>query len=401
MANKILADFVVVGAGIVGLSMARELCHRFPDANIVMLEKENTFGLHASGRNSGVLHSGIYYPEDSLKFQICASGAKLMADYCEENKLPIKRVGKVVMPVRPGTEAQLKIFLDRAQRLKVPAHLIDSNALKEIEPDAKPEPAIYLPNVSVIDAKSILSCIVKELKGCKNFNLFLNRRVTGVNSDLSILYTQQESIEYGFLVNAAGAYVDRIAHWCGVGQEYVMLPFRGSYYKVAKVSSVSIRGLIYPVPDARMPFLGIHFTRAIDGTVYVGPSAVPALGREHYRNIQGVDYRDIGQVFAGLTRLYINNYQGFRQHVGQEIECLLKKGFAAAAAEMVPKLRQEHLIASDKVGIRPQLYNKTKNRLVMDFKIVNGLKSLHILNSISPAFTSAFGFASWALRNVK
>ncbi|MBF0196029.1 MAG: FAD-dependent oxidoreductase, partial [Magnetococcales bacterium] len=233
----------------------------------------------------------------------------------------------------------------------------------------------------------------------KNIQILYNQTIKNIDSKQAYLNTKQKRIEYGLLVNAAGAYVDRVAHWCGVGHEYVMLPFRGSYYKLSPSSNINVTGLIYTIPNPEMPFLGIHFTRSIDGTIYIGPSAMPALGREHYRIFHGIEYIESSRVLLDLARLYKENKQGFRLHVMQEVGHLLKKVFTNTAKQIIPKLRTKHLIASGKVGIRPQLYNKKDNRLEMDFKVLKGFKSIHILNSISPAFTSAFSFAEWTLQN--
>ncbi|MBF0379602.1 MAG: L-2-hydroxyglutarate oxidase [Magnetococcales bacterium] len=399
--STLKADFLVIGAGIVGLTLARELSHRYPEAKIVILEKEASFGLHASGRNSGVLHSGIYYNEESLKFKICAQGSKKMAEYCKKNSLPIKRIGKVVIATNSTSKEQLDIFLNRAEQLKIRAYSTNTETLHNIEPHVASKPAIHLPDVAVIDAKAIVGFLCDELKKNSNISFLMERKITTIDTDKSIVNTVDEVIEYGFLLNAAGANVDRIAHLCKVGEEYRMLPFRGSYYKLAPDSGITVNGLIYPVPDLRMPFLGIHFTRGIDGSVYVGPSAIPAMGREHYQGLKGMEYRESFRLLADLTRLYIDNGQGVRHHVGREITQLFKKGFATAAASMIPKLRPQHLIASSKVGIRPQLYNRKTNSLEMDFKVLTGTRSLHILNSISPAFTSAFSFANWTVGKIK
>ncbi|MEO5345707.1 MAG: FAD-dependent oxidoreductase [Magnetococcus sp. YQC-9] len=399
--HRITTDYLIIGAGIVGLSIADEIRRRSPEARIVLVEKEMVVGLHASGRNSGVLHSGIYYPEDTLKFRICADGSRRMAEYCHAHRLPIRRVGKLVLATTPDQEALLPVFLERANKLSVRAWPVQGAEIREIEPQARDSAGIYLPDVSVIHGKSVLGRLVEELSGSERVRWLYARSVVAIDDARATLTTDREVIGYGRLINAAGAQVDRIAHACQVGGDYVMLPFRGSYSLLSPQAGIEIRGLIYPVPDSRVPFLGIHFTRSIGDEVHVGPSAFPAFGREHYRGTDGLEILDGARMLQGLARLVIGNPQGFRQHVAREIRQLQPKGFARAATDLVPALRPEHLLPCGKVGIRPQLYNRQENRLEMDFKVLHGAHSVHVLNSISPAFTSAFSFAEWVMRELE
>ena len=200
---------------------------------------------------------------------------------------------------------------------------------------------------------------------------------------------------YGFLVNAAGLHADRIARLFGVGERYTILPFRGRYYEL--VAPFAIRRLIYPVPDLRVPFLGVHFTNAVDGTTYVGPTAMPALGRENYSGVRGIRMRDAAAIGTTTIRQYASNKQGFRTLLHQEAARLLKRNFAAAARRLVPRLETRYLKPSTKAGIRAQLFDRVKNELVMDFVVERGERSLHILNAVSPGFTTAFSFARFAL----
>ncbi|MBF0418434.1 MAG: L-2-hydroxyglutarate oxidase, partial [Magnetococcales bacterium] len=393
--GRISTDFLIVGAGIVGLALAREIRRRFPDAHVVIVEKESSVGRHASGRNSGVLHSGIYYPEGSLKFRICADGARRMAEYCQQHRLPIERVGKLVLAASAEQEAMLPLFLDRARSLGVRAESVTPEQTHRIEPEARAVAGIHLPDIAVIQGKTVLRSLVEELSSGDKVTWLFERRVLEIREEQSWLRTERERIDFRMLINAAGAHVDRIAHACGVGGAYVMLPFRGSYFSLDPASGLGIRGLIYPVPDTRIPFLGIHFTRSVDGVVYVGPSAFPAFGREHYQGMEGLEWRESGRLTIRLARLFLENPQGFRNHVRRELGQLWRAGFSQAAASLVPRLRPEHLVVSHKVGIRPQLYNRIENRLEMDFMVASGQRSIHVLNSISPAFTSAFSFAEW------
>jgi L-2-hydroxyglutarate oxidase LhgO len=202
-----------------------------------------------------------------------------------------------------------------------------------------------------------------------------------------------ETITYGTLVNCAGLHADAVARAFDVGRKYTILPFKGIYYRLSEASGLRINGLIYPVPDLRVPFLGVHFTTKVDGSVYLGPTAVPAFGRENYSGLRGLSLTDTRQILWRLAQQYVVNHQGFRTLVHEEGVRYLKGPFAAAARALVPRLQTRHLLASDKVGIRAQLLDIERKELVMDFVVEQGEHSVHILNAISPAFTSAFSFA--------
>jgi len=374
-------DTVIIGGGIVGLAIARELLWREPKQRIAIFEKEPELGKHASGRNSGVLHSGIYYPPASLKGRFCTEGSRLMREYCDERKLPIARIGKVVVPANDADDNQLDVLLERARSNGARAEIVDD--AREFEPEARAGRALFVPDTSVIDPKRILASIADELRAA-GVEFVFNREVTEIDRGT-----------YGFLVNAAGLHADRIARPFGVGERYTILPFRGRYYKLA--APFVIRRLIYPVPDLRVPFLGVHFTNAVDGTTYIGPTAMPALGRENYSGLHGIRISDATSIATTIVRQYASNRQGFRTLLHQEAARLLKRNFAAAARALVPRIETKHLKPSAKAGIRAQLFDRIKNELVMDFVVERGERSLHILNAVSPGFTTAFSFARFAL----
>lgn len=374
----------MAGAGIVGLSIARELQARNPGARIVVLEKEDAVGLHASGRNSGVLHSGIYYPAGSLKGKLCAEGARAMAAFCDEHDLPIDRLGKVILPVRQDDDAQLDMLLERARSNGAEAEIVDAKQLRDIEPLARTVTgrALFSPNTSVVDPLAIVRRIAASL------DVRTGVRVVGV--DGGNVHTNRDELSCNTFINAAGLFADRVARMCGVGSQYVMLPFKGMYYDVARLP---LRRLVYPVPDLRVPFLGVHLTKSIDGHVLLGPTALPALGRENYRGLRGINARDLVQIGWRLSRQFLTNAQGFRALVRQELGRMTKHAFAEEARVLVPGLRDDDLGPSDHVGIRAQLVDTVKGELVMDFLVERGDRSVHVLNAVSPGFTTAFAFA--------
>jgi L-2-hydroxyglutarate oxidase len=391
-------DFVIVGAGIVGLSLARELKSRHSGKSIAIFEKESSLGKHASGRNSGVLHSGIYYPAGSLKARLCAEGAQELAAYCHENHLPIKKFGKVILPVRDDDDSQLELLLSRARSNGAKAELIDQHMLQQIEPEAHSltGKALHSPNTAVVDPIAILNHISSELEK-QGVDIFLNHKIQEVKAGSSALLVNGEVWNFGHLFNTAGVYADVVAKAFGIGEKYTILPFKGTYYELSDSSSIRVNGLIYPVPDLRVPFLGVHLTKMISGKVYLGPTAIPAFGRENYSGLQGVTFSDGREILGRILEQYFYNKQGFRTLMYEEGRRFFKHYFTEGARRLVPRIRPEHLIRCDKVGIRAQLLDTEKKELVMDFLLENAKNSTHILNAVSPAFTSAFTFSRFIL----
>jgi (S)-2-hydroxyglutarate dehydrogenase len=388
------ADYVIIGAGIVGLTVALELKRRCPSATILVLEKEPQPGRHSSGRNSGVLHSGIYYPPQSLKARLCGQGAREMAAYCKARSLPLKRLGKLLVPARAEDVPQLGLLQERGAANGVEVERVDSRRLAQLEPEAGSAngEALFVPSASVVASGAVLGSIVGD-SGSNGIDLLCGGELTGVRSDRRELKWAGETIAYGHVVNTAGLHADRVAHLFGVGRRYTLLPFKGIYWKLDPASGLRINHLIYPVPDLRVPFLGVHTTTAADGSVYVGPTAVPAFGRENYRGFEGVTPAELARILFLLGRQYLAGRDGFRRLAWQEGRRYFKPWFAEAARAILPRLEPKHLMASDKVGIRAQMLDRETGSLVTDFLVESGPASTHVLNAISPAFTSAFPFA--------
>lgn len=388
------ADFVVIGAGIVGLTIALELKRRLPNARIILLEKEPEPGRHSSGRNSGVLHSGIYYPPDSLKAHVCGQGAREMADFCRDRRLPLNRIGKVLLPLRQEDASQLDLLEVRAAANRVAVARLDEAGLKALEPEARSATgeALFVPSTSVVSSSDVLTTIVKDAEDAR-IEILCGGSLGSVDPAKCELVWGDDRISYGHAVNTAGLHADLVAHKFGVGRRYTLLPFKGIYWKLDPASGIELRHLIYPVPDLRVPFLGIHTTTAIDGTVYLGPTAIPAFGRENYRGWTGITGSELLRILSNLGRQYFSDRNGFRHLAWQEGRRYVKSHFAQAAQQLLPRVRPEHLLPCTKVGIRAQMLDKDTGELVTDFLVVGGPASTHVLNAISPAFTSAFPFA--------
>lgn len=386
-------DFVIIGAGIVGLSIARELKQQFPTASIAVIEKEAKIGLHASGRNSGVLHAGIYYKPDSLKARCCLEGSRAMAAYCDAHNLPISRVGKIIVTTKPDEANVLETLQQRAIQNGANVRLISRSELKKLEPEAysATDHALFSPETSVVDPKAILTHIYQSLTE-QQVIFYFKEKNTQIDTKKKQLSLNADNLSYGHLFNTAGLYADDIAKRCGLQEQYTMIPFKGLYYEMKPTSEVRINHLIYPVPDMHVPFLGVHFTKSIDNKIYLGPTAIPVLGREHYTGFEGINLKEALSTVACLTPLYIKNKQGFRNYAHQEIPRFIKSRFVDSARALVPNITNQDLIKSKKVGIRAQLFDLEKKELAMDFIIRRTQNETHVLNAVSPAFSSAFSF---------
>ena len=385
-------DFVIVGAGIVGLTVASELRARRPQARIAILEKESAAGLHASGRNSGVMHSGIYYGNDTLKAQVCASGARRMIEFARAEGIGLKQCGKVILATSDAQLPTVERLMKNARDSNIPAERIDHARLRELEPYAFAGPAaIFCPSTAVIDGPAVIKRLQEKLAQAGVAFLF-DRAVNGPKGR-GRLQTTRGLVDYGYLINCAGAYADQVAKAFGQAQDFALVPFKGIYWKLSQAANPKVRANIYPVPDISMPFLGVHLTRVISGDVYVGPTAIPALGRENYGLLEGINAGEALAIGYQLAEMYLRNEGNFRKLAYVELGKYRKRNFLAAARKLLPSLNAEDMIPTSKAGIRPQLVNTKTRKLEMDYILAQADDSLHVLNAISPAFTSSFAFA--------
>lgn len=393
-------DYLIVGAGIVGLTVAHELKTRFPAARIGILDKEANAGVHASGRNSGVLHCGIYYGSDTLKAKVCAVGATRMMSFAQEHGIPCSKSGKVIVATSDKELPTVERLLNNAAENGIRAWRIDEKELLEIEPYAARGPAaIYSPDTAVIDSRAVVNrlTVLLEQQGVQ----FLWRNGFKKVGGPGEIVTDQGKLSYGYLFNCAGAYADVVAKNFGLAEEYALVPFKGIYWKLRPEADHLVRANIYPVPDIDLPFLGVHLTRVISGDVYVGPTAIPALGRENYGLIEGIRPLEAMGVGYRLAGMYLSNRHNFRHMAHLELSKYLKHNFVAAAQRLLPSITSEDMIPTPKAGIRPQLVNLREGKLEMDYIFQHTEHSTHVLNAISPAFTSSFAFAEMIVNSSK
>jgi L-2-hydroxyglutarate oxidase LhgO len=357
---------------------------------VVVIEKEDALGRHASGRNSGVLHAGVYYAPDSLKARTCLAGNRLMKAYCREKGLPLVEAGKVVVA---RTEAELPVLEElyrRATANGARVELVDARALADIEPMARTvERALWSRDTAVVDPKAVLASLRADLEAA-GVRVVTGCRFLGLAGP-SAARTSLGRVAFGRLVNAAGAHCDAVARAFGVGAHLRLIPFKGIYRKLRPGATFPVNGNVYPVPDIRNPFLGVHFTRSVHGDVYVGPTAIPALGPENYGLLRGAGPGAF-RILAEDAALLVANPR-FREVALTEPRKYLPAFFHRDAARLVRAYDPSLFPRAEKVGIRPQLVDWRTKELVMDFLVEARDGAVHVLNPISPAFTSAMALA--------
>ncbi len=395
--NSTSSEIIIIGGGMVGLSLAYELLNRKISKNIIVLDKEKELGMHTSGRNSGVLHAGIYYKPNSLKANVCIKGGNRLKKWIKERSLALNECGKIIIPTKKILDPQLDLLYTRGKKNGAFVELIDEKKLLELEPNSHSPSgrALWSPSTAVVNPKEIIMHLEKELK--ENGVIFLKNEIIERISlkDKQIHTTRNNCYEYKYFFNCAGLHSDKIAHMCNVGKEYSILPFKGLYWRLKNNNKYKIKTNIYPVPDLSVPFLGVHFTPNADlyPKIYIGPTATFAFGRENYKLFQSIEpLMSMTNLFT-LSKQYLLNQNKFRNYVHDQSLQAFKPFFLIAAKKLVPALQSNEIEISDKSGIRSQLYNKKEQKLVEDFIYINSFDSTHILNAVSPAFTASFALA--------
>ncbi|WP_226963668.1 L-2-hydroxyglutarate oxidase [Nostocoides sp. F2B08] len=384
---------VVVGGGIVGLAVARELTRRRPGAEVVVLEKEDRLAGHQSGHNSGVVHAGIYYRPGSLKAQLCTRGRDLLRDYCGGHTLPYDPVGKLVVAVRPDELARLDALERTATDNQVPGlRRLDRVGLREIEPHAEGLSALHSPATAITDFAAVARSFASQLAAAGG-RVRLRTRVTGMRHSPSgvELTTSVGPVHADEVVVCAGLQADRLGVLAGGPPAPRIVPFRGEYLRVTPEKQGLVRGLIYPVPDPRYPFLGVHFTRMVDGSLEVGPNAVLATAREGYRrrDVTVQDLRDTA-TWPGTWQLARTHWRtGVRELAGS----LSVRAYLKAARAYVPEIGPGDVVRG-RAGVRAQAVD-LDGTLVDDFRVDTEDRITVVRNAPSPAATSSLAIAEW------
>jgi len=380
------ADVAIVGGGIVGLATAYQIGRRAPGTRVALLEKEERLGMHQTGHNSGVIHSGIYYKPGSLKAKNCRRGKALLEAFCREQGVAFDTCGKVVVALTPDEQPRLKAIAERAQANGVPCTLVGPERLRELEPHAAGVQALHVPETGIVDYGVVcerLAALIRTQQG----TVSTATRVLGIHDrgrEIT-LETSAGATRARVAINCAGLHSDRVLALTGEPRPARIVPFRGEYYELRPAARGLVRNLIYPVPDPGFPFLGVHFTRTIHGGVECGPNAVLALAREGYRWTD-VSPRDLADSlgYPGFWRLAARHW---RMGAGEVWRSLSKGAFTRALQRLVPDIRAEHLEAAP-AGVRAQALAQD-GALVDDFLIRETGRMVHVLNAPSPAATSS------------
>ena len=384
-----MTRFVVIGAGIIGLATAYELSRRYPDATVTVLDKESRVGVHQTGHNSGVLHAGVYYRPGSLRAKLCVAGNRSMVDFCTAHGVPVEVIGKLIVATDADQVPRLRALHERALANGIAARLLAPGEALEHEPHVRCVAAMHVPTTGIVDFAAVCGTLA-GLFAERGGEIRLGARVTGVRAGApATVHTTAGDLPADLLVNCAGLYADRVARLAGVSPPARIVPFRGEYYELRPDRRHLVRGLIYPVPDPRLPFLGVHLTRAIDGGVHAGPNAVLALAREGY-GWRRVNPRDVVEAagYPGLWRLA-------RRHLPYALSevrrSLSTRRFASDVARLVPEVTAADLSRAGS-GVRAQ--NVTpRGEIVDDFLVLTRPGQVHVLNAPSPAATSALEIA--------
>ncbi len=390
-------DFLIVGGGVIGLRIAIEAKRRHPDCSVVLLEKEERCGIHASGRNSGVLHAGFYYDADSFKARFTRDGNARLQDYCDEGDLSINRCGKLVVARDADEVPVLDELLQRGKVNGVELQRITAAEAREIEPRVRThEYALYSPSTATVDPSQVVGAFVD---GARRIGVEVRTGVAYLGRNGSTVKTSAGSMEAGYVVNAGGLYADQLARAFGFSERYHILPFKGLYL-YADPSAPPLRTNVYPVPDLAMPFLGVHFTVKVDGAVTVGPTAVPALWREQYSGLQGFNAGEFVQIARLEGRMFVGNRAKFRSVALRELPKYYKRYLVRRAGSLVDGVWPGQFRRWGPAGIRAQLVDIENYKLVTDFVVEGDDRSFHILNAVSPAFTCAIPFAEFVLDEI-
>lgn len=396
MQKKFQFDYLIIGAGIIGMALARALKIKVPQARIAILDKEAEVAVHGSGRNSGVLHAGFYYTANSLKAKFTRDGNRALRTYCEAHHLRINPCGKVVVAQNEAEVQGIQELYKRGQANGVEVKIVDGKELKAIEPNAKTVGiALYSPNTATVDPVEVCRCLQQELIA-QGVQFFLNEGYRAKLDDHTIQSTRGNYFSATKLINASGLYADKIAKDFGYSQDYTIIPFKGIYVKYMK-SDRPIKTNIYPVPNLANPFLGVHYTITVDGTIKIGPTAIPAFWRENYQGWSNFQLKELLQVLGYESKLLMGNYFNFRHLAFEEMRKYHRQHLVKLAAKMVEHIDADGFSAWSKPGIRAQLLNTKTMALVQDFVVEGDNKTIHILNAVSPAFTCSFPFSEWVV----
>ena len=381
-------DVCIIGGGILGLATAWQLTNDRPDLKIALLEKEQDFASHQTGRNSGVIHSGIYYKPGSLKAINCREGKRQLQAFCDEHAIDYDICGKVIVAVDETECESLQRIYERGIANQVRCEIVDRDRLRELEPHAAGIKAIHVPETGIVNYRQVCNRLVELLRARGNTIVSI-AKVTSIKSEngsLSHIESSWQTVSARLIVNCAGLYSDRITSLAGDRPSAKIIPFRGEYFVLKPEAELLCKNLIYPVPDADFPFLGVHFTRMIEGGVECGPNAVFAFAREGYHRTT-INFRDLAEsvTYSGFLRLACKHW---KMGMGEMWRSFSKAAFVRALQRLVPEIESHHLVSAP-AGVRAQAVLPS-GAMVDDFLITESDHAIHVNNAPSPAATASF-----------
>jgi (S)-2-hydroxyglutarate dehydrogenase len=391
------ADFLIIGGGIIGLNVAREIKKTFTDASVIVIEKEPSCGWHASGRNSGVLHAGFYYTADSLKARFTREGNRLLTEYCEPRKIPINKCGKLVVARDETEDRMLDELLRRGKSNGVLLEEVSADEARKIEPRAITfNRAIFSPTTSSADPNAVLKCMEQDahLEG-----ICIHNAVSYIKVAQNRVATTSSTYDVGYIVNASGLYADKIARDFGFSQRYRILPFKGLYLKSDEPPG-SFRTNVYPVPDLRNPFLGVHVTVQVDGHAKLGPTAIPALWREQYNGVDNFRISEFVEIVSRSASFFAASGFDFKRLAISEVRKYSRRRMVSLASSLAHGITEATFRHWSKPGIRAQLVDIKARKLEMDFVLEGDEKSMHVLNAVSPGWTCSIPFARYVAEKI-
>ena len=385
------SDVLIIGAGIVGLSVGIALLQARPSLKILIIDKESGPGQHASGRNSGVLHAGFYYSPDSLKAKFCREGNAELRKLCIENEIPVLECGKVVVARNAEEDDRLDLLFSRGITNGVELEIHDAANLEKHETLARTHGRyLWSPKTAISDPRAVTTAMVRRFESLGGKISYSSKvQISESSGEVCV-----KGFEAKYVINSAGAQSDRLARGLGMAKDYAMVPFMGIYRSV-EAKKLPLKRLVYPVPHPINPFLGVHFTLTLDGNVKIGPTAIPILGREQYSLASGWSLSDIGQALVATNALIRGSAHSFSNILKSELPKLKQSLLVKESATLVPSARQIKEWKKKPPGIRSQLVNIESGRLEQDFIVENFHNSTHILNAVSPGWTSAIPFGRW------
>lgn len=389
---------MIAGAGIVGLSTAWQLLTKRPDLRIAVLEKEPRPAMHQSSRNSGVIHSGVYYEPGSAKAENCQKGYAALLAFADEFDIPYRICGKVIAAVQESEFAGLNEIRRRGTANGLEGlELLDTAASREAEPHVAAIASLWVPQAGIIDYGAVCKTLVQQLqnKGC---TFYFDHEILDFREELhhGVISTQFGDFSAGIFVNCCGLYADRVALLTGMSGAFRILPFRGEFYQVKEPSAGMINHLVYPVPDPRFPFLGVHFTLRLDGSVEAGPNAVMAFAREGY-SLGDINAGELSEIFA-FAGFYKMAYRYWKKGFQEMQRSFSKRAFVDTARHLIPSIRAEDMVRS-RSGVRAQCVG-ADGRMIYDYLILEDERVVNVVNAPSPAATSGLSIGDFLARKV-